>query len=108
MESGPDVTVRITRCRMNPDPADTLRDSRAKLQEFEPNRVELTSFQFRAVKVIAKVMHKDIRRGMQKKPKVICRKPVAGETVSRQSILQILDPVLHITTHNVKVIHSLS
>ena len=90
---GQEVAVRITRSQVHPDAAAGFSDAGPDLQELEPQGMDLSCSQFRALEVVAQQPKQAIGRGVEQQPELIGQEAMATQAIGLDLQLQFLDAV---------------
>jgi hypothetical protein len=94
-QPGQEVPVRIARGQVRPDASAGLSDAGPDLQELEPQGVDLSRSQFRALEVMAQQPKQAVGRGVEQQPELIGQEAMATQAVGLDLQLQFLEAVFH-------------
>jgi len=89
---------------MNPDSSARLPDTGPDLDEFDPQGVELGSFEFCAFQMSSRQEKQTVRKDMEVEPELIGKKPVTAHSIGFELEFQLFDPVLDISPEHVDVV----
>jgi hypothetical protein len=102
--SGQQVAVRITRCQVHSYAAAGIPDAGPDLQELQPQGIDLSSFQIRALQVPTQQPEQAVGGGVQEQAELIVQKTVAAQAVGLDLQLQFFNAVFHVAPQHVDLV----
>lgn len=97
----------MTRCQEEPDDGGQFAHPTTDLDEPQPERVELDALHPSGDQPASQRIEQPVDGGVQQQPELVRHKGVATQPIREAVALQLLDPVLRLTTRDVLVIDGL-